>query len=873
MSGKGSTGSDSAGAGNQIVVGVLVAVIVFLITLLFVKKPQQPETREAAPKKAQREAPPKKAKKEKKTVQTPAAKDDSDVEEEPQSEQATKKASRNSRKKRAKARASSEQEAEATPAQATAAAAAAVVDENLSAAAKRRARKKKAAQAQTSPTPEPKKQGVSVSAAAVTTAPSPAVADEPEDEEDDDWEKVQAPKGRTSKKKRDGQVESKQPEVVVKEEKHQFKMTVPNGKISEIIGEKGASIRAIRDSTGCEVELPKKNADKSQFDRYKEVQITLTGSKKGITEAKKIIDAIVGEREMEDKVKIPVRKIGKLIGPGGANTKQIREKTGCFLDIPKENPDGAKFAEIAIRGPASAVANAKGMILDFVGPNEKEVSLSIPVEKVGAIVGPAGKNINKIREATGVEIQLPDKTTLGNSKVANLTLFAPPGPGLEQATRTINSLVARGWSRLTDPEMAAKYNDDDLARLEIKVPESKVGIIMGPKGARVIKIKEETGTQIEFPSKVDDQKSKNSTMLVPCIITGGSKGVQRAKEAVEMLVQRGFSKITDPGVSTVQFDIKDWEVSLLIGPAGKTINTFREKYGVMSINTPNKGDERSRTVIVGKTENAKRCKEAIKYYLQKGYHPIINGNDFGEKEVSFPWEKIRFLVGPKGSYIKHIKGSTKCDVKFPNQRIPEDSPVWGGRTDVVKIVGPKANHEAAHALIQKVLERPEPQARRRYEDEPEEKEAEFDDDNYDEDGYDGSEYIYKRNYDDDGDLYENEDLYDGEEETSAPVVASKPAAAAAPVAATTTTAKATASVAAAPVKKGWNTIPKAAAAPVQIDEAAEPQKSPPKSPEKTPELEDDEEGDEEEDEESSNDEESDEDSDEDSDESDENEDF
>ncbi|AWE42629.1 MULTISPECIES: polyribonucleotide nucleotidyltransferase [unclassified Actinobaculum] len=91
---------------------------------------------------------------------------------------------------------------------------------------------------------------------------------------------------------------------------------------------------------------------------------------------------------------------------------QAREARFAILDLMNE----------AIDGPDEMAATAPRII-----------SVKIPVDKIGEVIGPKGKMINQIQEDTGAEITIEDDGTV--------FIGASDGPSAEAARATINSIA------------------------------------------------------------------------------------------------------------------------------------------------------------------------------------------------------------------------------------------------------------------------------------------------------------------------------------------------------------------------------------------------------------------------------------------------
>jgi polyribonucleotide nucleotidyltransferase len=82
---------------------------------------------------------------------------------------------------------------------------------------------------------------------------------------------------------------------------------------------------------------------------------------------------------------------------------------------------------------------------DEMSPNAPRIiTIKIPVDKIGEVIGPKGKMINQIQEDTGAEITIEDDGTI--------YIGASDGPAAEAARNTINQIA-----NPTMPEVGERY--------------------------------------------------------------------------------------------------------------------------------------------------------------------------------------------------------------------------------------------------------------------------------------------------------------------------------------------------------------------------------------------------------------------------------
>jgi polyribonucleotide nucleotidyltransferase len=132
---------------------------------------------------------------------------------------------------------------------------------------------------------------------------------------------------------------------------------------------------------------------------------------------------VAGTKEFVTALQLDTKLDGIPASVLGAALKQARDARLHILDVMME----------AIDTPDEMSPNAPRII-----------TVKIPVDKIGEVIGPKGKMINQIQEDTGAEITIEDDGTI--------YIGAADGPSAEAARTTINSIA-----NPTMPEVGERY--------------------------------------------------------------------------------------------------------------------------------------------------------------------------------------------------------------------------------------------------------------------------------------------------------------------------------------------------------------------------------------------------------------------------------
>jgi polyribonucleotide nucleotidyltransferase len=121
---------------------------------------------------------------------------------------------------------------------------------------------------------------------------------------------------------------------------------------------------------------------------------------------------VAGTRDVVTALQLDTKLNGIPASVLSAALKQAKAARLAILDVMRE----------AIEGPAEMSPNAPRII-----------TIKVPVDKIGEVIGPKGKMINSIQDETGAEITIEDDGTI--------YVGATDGPSAEAARQAINSIA------------------------------------------------------------------------------------------------------------------------------------------------------------------------------------------------------------------------------------------------------------------------------------------------------------------------------------------------------------------------------------------------------------------------------------------------
>jgi rRNA processing protein Krr1/Pno1 len=245
-----------------------------------------------------------------------------------------------------------------------------------------------------------------------------------------------------------------------------------------------------------------------------------------------------------------------------------------------------------------------------------------------------------------------------------------------------------GWSsvktvakkpRAAKPEAGAA--DAASTKTVVKIDPKLTGIIVGPKGATLYKLQDETLTKINIPTFDRDDRSIREIGIT---VEGPADGVKRCAMAIKDLATKRMCSITHGELTEGSVQVHPDNLSTIIGPGGSTIKVLQEKTGC-NVVIPSDTNPHKKLVyvkIIGQKDDVAKVKAAIKtlmkYYHVDWVHPGVT-----HVELSTPTSQWNLIIGHRGQTIKSIQGNTKAKIYIPNKDSSFQKVLIVGRPDQV----------------------------------------------------------------------------------------------------------------------------------------------------------------------------------------------
>jgi insulin-like growth factor 2 mRNA-binding protein 1 len=171
--------------------------------------------------------------------------------------------------------------------------------------------------------------------------------------------------------------------------------------------------------------------------------------------------------------------------------------------------------------PGSLSASALGPPLHSGDTTKVSVNVYVPAYAVGGIIGPKGSTIREITQLTGAQVKVPQlKGPQGGDLSAGSSERKVTVVGTQEAQWRAQFHI---FKKVLVDSVAPNIPMETTLRVEIMVPSSQVGRIIGKNGQTVRELQRLTHAQIKLPEPSEEGSSTASTSPdaeTPVSITG-----------------------------------------------------------------------------------------------------------------------------------------------------------------------------------------------------------------------------------------------------------------------------------------------------------------------------------------------------------------
>ena len=319
------------------------------------------------------------------------------------------------------------------------------------------------------------------------------------------------------------------------------------GALSEFIGKEGKAISAFQKECNVQIDV---NKD--------EKKLIFTGAVQAVKAAEAKARAFF-DKFAQENVTINVDRniLPSVIGKKGANISTLEAETGAKIRV-----DSAT-STIRLSGTQQQIAVAKSRIVEQFHTDVAGLEVAVDAASLGRLLGKGGSTARKIEADFNVSIAVDTNKSF-------VSIRGEPA-GMEAAKTAILRIL----------KLASRVEG------EVAVPAARVGTILGPRGATLKSISEDTGAQVDLPK---DRAGKDSISIK---VRGAQPNVDKALAVIKAFsrgntvrtmarpsaqisaLSASIASIEALGVKVHQFDEDDDADALFIIEGAAEANVFR----------------------------------------------------------------------------------------------------------------------------------------------------------------------------------------------------------------------------------------------------------------------------------------------------------
>ncbi|KAJ3378150.1 Far upstream element-binding protein 1 [Entophlyctis sp. JEL0112] len=220
------------------------------------------------------------------------------------------------------------------------------------------------------------------------------------------------------------------------------------------------------------------------------------------------------------EITIPTDMVGLIIGRGGETLKRIQAETGVLkiqFNQDRETPSTERTTTLI--GSEADVEKAAKMIQELVsgghrggigsllggggashyGPKGSMVTMEVPGDRIGLVIGKGGETIRSLQQTTGARITVVQEGAPRQGfKTVNIQ---GTDAQIEESKRMIDDIVS-GKVMVGSGAPIGHVPPGQLLE-EIKVPNDRVGLVIGKGGESCKAIQNQYGVKLQFEQVPD----------------------------------------------------------------------------------------------------------------------------------------------------------------------------------------------------------------------------------------------------------------------------------------------------------------------------------------------------------------------------------
>ncbi|XP_034657342.1 poly(rC)-binding protein 3 isoform X18 [Drosophila subobscura] len=314
-----------------------------------------------------------------------------------------------------------------------------------------------------------------------------------------------------------------------------IRLIMQGKEVGSIIGKKGEIVNRFREESGAKINI----SDGSCPERI----VTVSGTTNAIFSAFTLItkkfeewcsqfnDAgKIGKTQIPIRLIVPASQCGSLIGKSGSKIKEIRQTTGCSIQVASEMLPNSTERAVTLSGSAEQITQCIYQIC-LVMLESPPRGATIPYRPKPQVTGPvilANGQAFTIQGNYAVPTQEVAKNPLASLAALGLAGMNPASTGGINHTA---ALAALAGSQLRTANAA---NRAQQQQHEMTVSNDLIGCIIGKGGTKIAEIRQISGAMIRI-SNCEEREGGNTDRTIT--ISGNPDSVALAQYLINMSVE------------------------------------------------------------------------------------------------------------------------------------------------------------------------------------------------------------------------------------------------------------------------------------------------------------------------------------------------
>lgn len=386
------------------------------------------------------------------------------------------------------------------------------------------------------------------------------------------------------------------------------------------------------------------------------------------------------ERGFSLSFDFPQQHANQLIGKGGSNIRELREKFDVEINV----NDG----KVELKGPKAKADAAKAHIISLGKHWADEVTYTLKIDPKyhRDLIGAQGVQINRLQTRYKVQIHFPRSAKPAKDDHSSADAASEAGRRAGRREQELDEVIVKGPKKGADEardeilSLLQYYKDNGFSAI-ISVQASQIPSLIGQRGSGMDEIRQLSGARIDIPNARDLEPSTRVEI--------GIKGTKTQVAQAKKLIEEKRDVFDQTVTKTIEVEKKHHRA--LIGTGGSVLREIVVGAGgsddrrelAKTVQFPKAEQDGNLIKIEGKADVVDKIIAAMQKLVAERESQIT-------EIIDVPTDKHRSLIGRGGETKKDLEAKFAVSIDIPRQ---------GADQTGIKITGLPAAVESAKTHI------------------------------------------------------------------------------------------------------------------------------------------------------------------------------